>query len=321
MEEKMTIREHIKLYEMEMKKLRSFPLICVEEQVSKNDFECKNIIDKELDDFFVLLDLGISVVIEMHKICEGNALGDGKKFVYIGLTSKMISQLLSIRKLLYSGLMDGVKCLIRPFQEALEIFFSCLINEEFASKYGAVDNLYDNNKFWYNNISKNKLDKYLDEIFDTLKYTEIQSKDYYSRRKFFMKLLSESIHSSFNSSLATYFMPNIYREINTDNIWGKITTAYPNEMYELLYDISLLNNIFFRCLDEKHAFAFEKIDFGEKKYLNYHYFMEMFTTTYSLYDNELQKRRIDINNIDKEVSEAIAKEQEEIAKDKLIKET
>lgn len=314
MKNELTIREYTKQIEMEVSKLHSCPSICIEEQVLKNDIECKKTIVKELDDFFALLDVGISVVTEIHKVCKENALGDGNKFVYTSLTAKMVSQLLSIRKLLYSGHMDGVKCLIRPFQEALEIFFSCLINKEFAYKYGAVDKLYDNNKFWYENISKNKLDIYMHQIFDTLKFPSAISKNYFSRRKSSVKFLSESIHSSFNSAFATFIMPTINGEIN-ENLCGKITTAYPKGIYETLTDISLLNTIFFRCLDEGHAFAFDKIDFGEEKYFTYHYFFRMFQTTCSLYDEDLQKRGIDIMNALKAASEIIAKEQEDIAKE------
>jgi len=256
-----------------------------------------------------LFDVGISLVVEIHKVCKENAIGDKNKFVYASLTSKMVSQLLSIRKLLYSGLMDGVKCLIRPFQEALEIFFSCLINKEFASKYGEVDKLYNNNKFWYKNISKNKLDKYMNQIFDTLEFSSAARGYYFSRRKDSVKFLSESIHSSFNSAFTTFQMIPISGD-NADNLWGKITTAYPNCIYELLIDITLLNTIFFRCLDEKHAFAFEKIDFGGEKYFTYHYFMKMFETTANFYDADLKKRVADIINDLKEAWETIAKNKE-----------
>lgn len=304
MKARLTIREFIKQNEMSVEKFHKCPTIYLEEPVLKNDFECKELIDKELDDSFVLLDLGISLVIEIHKMCKENAIGDKDKFAYTILTAKMVSQLLSIRKLLYSGLMDGVKCLIRPFQETSKIFFSCMINQQFATRYAGIDKLYDNKKFWDENIKGNKLDKYMVEVFNALNFPDKAKGYYFSRLEGSKIFLSEAIHSSFNATAATFFMTTIDWNFS-ENLWGKVITAYPKAILEILTDITLLNTIFFKCLEEGHSSAFEKTDFMGEKYFTYNYFRHTYEMTYNLYFDELQQQGLDIMDVFKESMENI----------------
>ncbi|MBU3198316.1 hypothetical protein LL037_21485 [Clostridium estertheticum] len=306
MKVELSIREFIKENEISVQRLHKCPTIYLEEPILKNDFECKELIDKELDDSFVLLDLGISLIIEIHKMCKENAIGDKDKFAYTILTAKMVSQLLSIRKLLYSGLMDGVKCLIRPFQETSKIFFACMINQKFATQYANTDKSYDNKKFWDANIKGTHLDKYMVQIFKTIAFPDKAKGYYFSRLESSKNFLSEAIHSSFNATVVTLFMTTIDWKFS-ENLWGKVTTAYPKIILDLLTDIMLLNTIFFKCLEEGHSSAFEKTDFVGEKYFTYNYFRTTFEMTYNLYYDDLQQRVLDIMNELKEATESMKK--------------
>lgn len=107
--------------------------------------------------------------------------------------------------------------------------------------------------------------------------------------------MSDAIHASFNSTFATFLMPNIDGSYS-DNLWGKVTTAYPRAMFELLSDITLLNTIFYKCLKEGHAIAFAKTDFTESNYLAYYHFMKLYDYVFDFYYNDLLGLGIEIED-------------------------
>lgn len=253
MEKSIAVASYIYTLEQECKKHGiAVPSVDIEEKVNKNNIALNKIINKELQDFFSLLDLGISAIVEMHYICKN------KKFVYASITAKLVAQLLSMRTLLLQGQMDGVKSIYRAFHEMIEIFFACLIDNDFAEKYGNPNILYDNNEFWRNNINGNKLDKYINRIFDELNYPKESKKKYFKRRENSKKFLSETLHSSFNSTFSSYLTLTMEEKFS-DNIYGKITAAYPMGMYEILADICLLNAIFSLLLIQKKQLPFQGV--------------------------------------------------------------
>ncbi|MCI9465486.1 MAG: hypothetical protein HFI48_16790 [Lachnospiraceae bacterium] len=285
--QKPTIKEYINQLERECRKNFDVPKIDIAERIESNNSALNKVIERELQDYFSLLDLGISVIVEMHYICKS------KEFVYTSITAKLVSQLLSIRTLLKQGQMDAVKSIHRPFQEMMEIFFACLIDKDFAQKYGNPNVMYDNNDFWRKNINNNKTDKYINRIFDELNYPNRSKKEYFKRRENSRKFLSETLHASFNSTFSSYLMFTLDMEYS-DNIFGKITTAYPMAMYELLSDICLLNAIFFLAVDTGKAHAFSKSDIVGPDKLNYNHFMKAYDTVYELYYEDLYKKAYDI---------------------------
>lgn len=304
MEKKPPVAQYISRVERECQKNNyKVPKVEVDVQVRKNNYLMGKTIKKELQDYFELLDLGISAVVEMHYICKE------KPFVFRSITAKFVSQLLSMRTLLYQGQMDSVKIIYRSFHEMIEIFFACLIDKTFAEEYGNPDIMYDNNEFWRKNINGNKLDKYINKIFDEVGYPKESKKEYFKRRQGAQKFLSEASHSSFNSTFSAYLMTTMDKKFS-DNIYGKITTAYPMAMYELLTDICLINAVFFMAIDQEKAFAFSRNDIiGEEK-INYNHFMKLYDTTYDLYYQDLYKKAYDINQALKEAYE-LTKELEE----------
>lgn len=178
----------------------------------------------------------------------------------------------------------------------MEIFFACLIDKDFAEEYGNLNIMYDNNEFWRNKINGNKLDKYINRIFDEFGYPKESKREYFKRREKSRKFLSETLHASFNSTYSSYLMFTLDMNFS-DNILGKITTAYPMAMYELLSDICLLNAIFFLAIDTEKAHAFSKSDIVGPDKLNYNHFMKAYDTVYDLYCKDLYKKAYDINEL------------------------
>lgn len=300
----MTVASFIHKLEQESRKHKiAVPSVKIEEKVNENNAALNKVIKEELQDFFSLLDLGISAIIEMHYICKN------KEFVFASITSKLVSQLLSIRTLLMQGQMDGVKSIYRPFREMIEIFFACLIDKDFAEKYGNPNILYDNNEFWRKNINGNKLDKYINKIFDELNYPKESKKEYFKRREKSREFLSETSHSSFNSTFSSFIMPTMDRDFS-DNIYGKITTAYPMAIYEILTDICMLNAVFFLAVDKEKAFAFSRSDITGSDKINYNHFMKAYDTTYDLYNQDLYKRAYEISKALGEVYDYLKKLEE-----------
>lgn len=288
MEKKISVREYIE----EAKKNNHAEGIVVQDimidkNISKTKEESREIIEKELQDYFSLLDLGITALEEMHKVCKE------KSFLYACLSGKLVSQLLSMRILLQQGMMDSVKTIHRAFHETIEVFFACLIDENFAEEYGKLEKLYDNNKFWKEKINNNKLDKYINKIFDELEYPRESKKEYFKRRDSSKAFLSESVHATINSAFSAYLMSTMDGKWST-NIYGKITTAYPMMMYQLLTDMCLINAVFFLAVDKEKAFAFKKEDFIGEKWLKYHYYMKLYDVAYDYYFKDLYKKAYDI---------------------------
>lgn len=274
----------------------------IEQELEKARKKSKSMIKEELQDYFSLLDLGITVMTEIHNVCKE------KNFLYACVSAKLVTQLLSMRLLLLQGYMDSVKPIYRSFHEMMEIFFACLIDKEFAEKYGKIDELYDNHDFWKENINGNKLDKYVHKLFDALDYPKEAKKEYFKRRKQSAEFLSQSVHAMLNSAFSNYLMTTMDAELSS-NVYGKITTAYPLMMYEILYDINMLNAIFFRVIDEEKSFSFKPEDVTGTKWLRYHYYVQLYDTVYDLYYQELYKKAYDINDALKEAYK-IVKEME-----------
>lgn len=92
---KLTIAEYINQFEVECRRENfDVPKVDIAEKIEINNSALNQVIERELQDYFSLLDLGISAVMEMHYICKS------KKFVYASITAKLVGQLLSIRTLL-----------------------------------------------------------------------------------------------------------------------------------------------------------------------------------------------------------------------------
>lgn len=262
--------------------------ITIDENISKTSIESKAIIERELQDYFVLLDLGITALEEMHNVCKE------KEFLYACISGKLVSQLLSMRILLQQGMMDSVKVINRAFHEMIEIYFACLIDKSFADEYGRLNELYDNNDFWKKNINNNRLDKYIHKIFDELNYPKEAKKAYFKRRESANAFLSQAVHASINSAFSSYQMITLDGELST-NIYGKITTAYPRAMADLLNDICLINAIFFLLINEGKAHAFTCEDIIVEKWVRYHYYMKLYDDAFDLFFHDLYKKADDIS--------------------------
>ncbi len=284
MKEQITVAHYIRRMERKLKRHgMKRPSLRVNRNIRIQNRKMKRTIKKHLQDYFMLLDFGISVMESIHN------LFDAQQFTYKCITAKMTEQLLSMRILLYHGQMDSVKSIYRAFHEMMEIFFACLIDADFANSYGNLEEPYDNNEFWRTQINGNKLDKYIHKLFDEIGYTKDHKKAYFKRRDGSKLFLSETVHSSFNSASTAYIMTTIDGDIS-DALYGKITTAYPNGIYEILMDICIINTVVMAMYDSDKFNLFWKEKIRTTDISDYFYFSRGYDTMCNIYSQSLYER-------------------------------
>lgn len=246
------------------------PKMNIDDILDSKIVESKTILHEKLEDYLILLDEGIKVVIKMHEICKSNNLKKKSGFAFVVLTAKFISLFIGIRKMIYSGLVDCIKNLNRPLIETIDIFYACLNNKELSDAFARTHEMYDNNKFYWDKFSKDKLSKEYISLFNKLSLDKDYIEFLNSRRKSLRSFLSESIHSSFNATFSNYTMCTLDLEFS-DNYYGKVTTAYPRILMTLIEEIYILTSVFSLTLEHKIAKDFVNMNVEDIDPLFLHY--------------------------------------------------
>jgi len=248
------------------------PYINLEKLLSKNFKENKILLESRMEDFLLIFDEGIKSIIQVHELCLQNQIKNKQGFTFVALTSKLVTLLIGIRKLLYSGLADCTKTLNRSFIESIDMIFACLINQDLNESYSNMNELYDSNDFYWKNLAKGKLQKEYVKLFRKIRITEDYIKFIEEKRKEQRAFFSESIHASFKSSIANFVMSTIDFDIKY-NCFGKVTTAYPMLLMRLIEDIYLFNKIFFIAIEKEICPDFNNIEIDS---LTNHYYSEQY---------------------------------------------
>jgi hypothetical protein len=240
----------------------------LENQSKKN----KKILDKELESYLVLFDDGLNLIIQIHEVCKSTHQENKSGISFLILSSKLITLLIGIRKMIYSGLPDCIKNLQRPFIETIDVFFACIINDKLNESFSSTNELYDNNDFYWKHFSKDKLPNEYKKLFEKLSITPEYIQFLIDRRKKQKSFLSESIHSSFNASFSNFIMTDLNFEFS-ESYWGKITSAYPMMLMDLIQDIYIFDQIFYKVLEQKINQSFRTIEISQLNplYLHAHY--------------------------------------------------
>ncbi|MWC28717.1 hypothetical protein [Paenibacillus sp. MMS18-CY102] len=194
------------------------------------------LINEHLVDYVHILDIGIAAVINLHEMLVNSKLVE-TEITFVVLTAKITGNLLSIRNMMYAGMMDSIKCLQRPMIESIDIYYAALASKDFASGYGNITEMYDNKDFWKKNIKDKKVYKNFRTFFESIGVDSSIQKKFFKKREQNQEFFSNSLHSSFNSAFAAYTMPNIDFSSYSSDVFGKITTAYPKMLVELLSEV------------------------------------------------------------------------------------
>jgi len=270
-----------------IKKFKINPVIKIENNLNRKERSNTSILRKHLDNQMALYDEGLKLVIQIHEICKSNHQETKQGFSLLILSAKMVTLLIGIRKMLFSGLVDCVKTLKRPFIETIDIFYACLNNQKLSGSFAVKNEMYDNDQFYWKNFSKGKLKPDISALFRKISPNEEYITYFFERREGLKKFLSNSIHSSFNSSFSNYMMCTLEGEIS-DDYWGKVTTAYPSQLFSLLEEINLLSQIFNETLSLKISEELKNIDIKEVNPIYTHYYNK-FGLLYSLNAEEFKK--------------------------------
>ena len=232
--------------------------------------ECKQILNDNLDDYLSLYDDGLKLIIRIHELTKKNHLDNKMGLTFVVLSSKIVTLMIGIRKMIYSGLSDSLKNLNRPLIETIDIFYASIINKDLSDSFSKVDELYDNNKFYWENFSKDKLSKQCNKLFCEISMTDEYIEFLNERRKKLKSFFSESIHSSFNSAFSNYTMFTLDFDFS-DNYYGKVTTAYPSILMTLIEEIYIFSNVFYISLDKKISEDFVNIEMHNVDPLYFHF--------------------------------------------------
>lgn len=240
----------------------------LESQFKKN----KKILDKELESYLALFDDGLNLIIQIHEVCKSTHQENKSGLSFLVLSSKLITLLIGIRKMIYSGLPDCIKNLQRPFIETIDVFFACIINDKLNESFSSTNELYDNNDFYWKHFSKDKLPTEYKKLFEKLSITPDYIQFLIDRRKKQKSFLSESIHSSFNASFSNFIMTDLNFEFS-ESYWGKITSAYPMMLMNLIQDIYIFDQIFHIVIEQKINQNFDTIEISQLNplYLHSHF--------------------------------------------------
>jgi len=275
------------------------PVMNLDKILNQNLIKNKKLLSTKMEDYLLVFDEGIKTIIRIHELCKQNQIDNNKKgFSFTVLTAKLVTLSIGIRQMLYSGFVDCTKNLYRPFIETIDVIFACLVNPDLNNSFAKINEIYDSNDFYWKNFAKNKLEKDHLKLFKKIKITDDYINYIIERRKSQRSFLSESIHVSFSSSMANFLMSTIDWKMS-DNYYGKITTAYPQLLMQIIEEIYLYNQIFFKTIDQKISPDFEhvKIDL-----LTDHYYRK-FDSLYTLYCKPLYEKAEDFTKVFREIQD------------------
>jgi hypothetical protein len=263
------------------------PRIKIETNLKSKSTKLAKTLSEKLDDQLVIYEEGIKLIISLHKICEQHNLNNNHApSSFVVLSAKMVSLLLGIRQMTLQGFSDCVKSLNRPLIESFEVFQACLIDNKLNASFSNTDEMYDNNKFYFENFSKGKLDKHLSKLYEDIALEKENIQYLETRKKALKTFLSESIHSSFNAAFSSYLMMTVDFDID-DSLYGKITTAFPRMLLALIEDIYIFNNIVKLSIEKNVCPELEQIS-TQKGYELYNFYSTKYDLLCNLYFEKMQ---------------------------------
>ncbi|NUY82709.1 hypothetical protein HUK80_17535 [Flavobacterium sp. MAH-1] len=262
------------------------PRINIEGNLKSRKNKLSKLLHENLQDYLDLYDEAIRLTICSHELFKEH-FPEKSTPSFVVLTAKMVTLMLGIKQMLEAGFSDCVKNLERPLIEANEVFFACLIDPELSKSFSSTSALYDNDKFYWENFSKGKLDKQCQKLYEKIELKKEDIENLNLRKSALKKFLSESIHSSFNAAFSSYLMMSIDFKIE-DNIYGKVTTAYPRLLISLIEETHLFNNLLNDALDKKVCPELEGIE-TLNSYKLYKFYNEKFHLLFHTYYLKLEE--------------------------------
>ncbi len=293
------LEEVFKKIDFENKKVHTIDFeIDLPELLKKEEIDINNDL-LPLKNYLILYDESIKMVLTIHELLEKKTFDTKSNHTLLILSSKVLSSLIAIRKLLHSGLVDSTKNINRTLLETIDIFFACIIDSELNRSFGNTELMYDNNDFYWKNLTSKKLSLKCSELFKKLKINTDYIDYLLERRKNLKSFLSESIHSSFNSSFVTYLMFDLNFDIENKKL-GKVTTAYPKMLMALIEDIYIFTEIFQNSVEQnitEELSNLKSYPFYVNYLLYYNKFMYVYKNYHKILDEESNQHSQYLNKL------------------------
>ena len=224
------------------------------------------------------LDEAIKLCISIHNFNKSNYIEENYAHTFIVLSANIINYLIAIRDNLQNGLLNSAKILFRSLMESSQIFQACLFDSELKNRFMNLE-MYDNNDFYFQNFSRNKLYQKCIDFYKSLDLEEKRIEYFTERKKYLTKFLSESVHSSYNAANSNYIMFSLDFEDISNDVFGKITTGYPKIITAIIEEIAIINFVYKKHIS-KNISDFNQ---GTNEFKIYDFYSDKFGQIVSLY--------------------------------------
>ena len=141
-------------------------------EIKKRNNETIKELYYEFENQYEILILGIKTNISINEYCSKLFKESHDSHSLIVLSSNITTQLLSVKTCLENGALISVKALFRVLIEAIDLFQACLTDEELNTSFSQMT-MYDNNKYYFKNLSRGQLFK---KCLITYKYLGLEEK-------------------------------------------------------------------------------------------------------------------------------------------------
>ena len=262
----------------------------------------KNILDvynKDLENQKVALEEAIKLTISIHNLNKSLFLDEHYVHTFIVLSANIINLLIGIKDSLQNGLLNCSKILYRSLIESIHIFQASLYDDELRDRFMNLE-MYDNNEFYFENFSKNRLFNKCTDFYKSLDIEKKKIEYLVERKKTITKFLSESVHSSYNAAHSNYIMITLDFDISND-YYGKITTGYPKILSSLLEDLVIYNTIY-KAYVEKNL---DKFNTESDEFILYTFSSDKFNLVTSLYLDDFFAQVEEVNKEIENIKESI----------------
>lgn len=266
----------------------------IEQQLNDQFLSLQPLINDELGEFIDMFDIGIQSLVEIHHAYSLLHESSKEHFAHIVLTAKVCTLLLAIRKLLKAGMVDACKALHRSLIETVDLLYVCIQNPDFASRYANTKEMYNNKDFYKRNIKDKRLQQDIRQLFNTLGVEPQEIRNFFKQRESSQEFLSNSLHGSFNAAFSNYMMFNLDFSDISRNLFGKVTTAYPAVLKQLLEEMLNLIHVFKNAIDKKMPTVPTYLSDSLKRFFH---FSECYTLYYENNISQLASWINDINNV------------------------
>ncbi|MNQ62254.1 hypothetical protein D3C85_765940 [compost metagenome] len=252
-------------------------LVNIESDLKSTRKKILDVYNKDLENQKVILEEAIKLSISLHNLNKSLFSEEHYAHTFVVLSANIINISLGIKDNLQNGLLNCAKVLYRTLIESIHIFQASLFDDELRDRFMNLE-MYDNNDFYFENFSKNKLFNKCTDFYKSLEIEDKKIEYLIERKKTITKFLSESVHSSYNAAHSNYITMTLDFGISND-YYDKITIGYPKILASLIEDLVIYNTVYKTYIEKNLT----KFNAESDEFILYNFYSDKFDLITSLY--------------------------------------